>query len=987
MRTVWAGFLGWGAAWARLLGLAVVWLGLWMGPGLARADDLEWSEWRRLPVFADGRIMPLDSFARSVVERICGRARPRLGLAESLPDEDLSQPEYAEAKKLFPEGKARTWEPYELLFSWLVESPRWERTPFLVGQHHQLREEILGLPREDRSGRTIKYVSPWQVEQAKGFWHWQQDLRRRRQQAAQTGEKFLPTGVDRKAAQLLEAYSAWRELTFSAQSLASPESLFQTRLAELHDVWSASAQAMEQAIAMSNGPRQTYKEFQEALEALGTLVRQRPIDRARMEAETHRLRQTAEQLAAWFDDSYRRLRRSPPPMPPEHWQPMQSHWAALGSRTRDLVRLTWEVQTALFDNTPVGGAGNTLRLVPSLNPFALEEARTPEENPQPWLAWQAVLEASLRETLAEYPHEEILGVRKAFREAAEAYQDRTAPNRAERFSAAMKNFTHSVRRLGEAINQDRQKLPVRKLDKAAFQATQYPPLGATDLEVHYNQLDPFRAGWIGYLAAAVGFALSFGRLRRPMFWLSMTLLGIAQFFILYGLGLRYAITGWAPVTNMFETVVFTALTVGMMGWLLALWPLLGPGLRTAWKWTAWPIPWQRADAPELPSSPSAENAEALGVPSSQKSLPTPETGGTVGKENPILSPRSAAIARWVLTPLRIVLMAGVFYGLTQVHYGEGEGYTVVSLTPRIERGGSLTANDLAAWLAGWAFLLGSMWYAPRALLAALGSIGITPMLWFRQGVREACQQAAARKAYAFSGAVMGLIGALLAYYAPPTVLDKSIGSLRPVLRDNFWLTAHVLTITASYGAGALALALGNLALFHYLFGRYQPIPSEFPEGPSEASESPRPIRRAPPACRPLAQYIYRSMQVAVLLLAAGTLLGALWADVAWGRFWGWDAKEVWALISLLVYMAVLHGRYIGWFGDFGLAVFSVLGATSILMAWYGVNYVLDVGLHSYGRGTGGLGVVLGVVAANWLFLGAAAVRYYLETRIRKSITS
>jgi hypothetical protein len=122
------------------------------------------------------------------------------------------------------------------------------------------------------------------------------------------------------------------------------------------------------------------------------------------------------------------------------------------------------------------------------------------------------------------------------------------------------------------------------------------------------------------------------------------------------------------------------------------------------------------------------------------------------------------------------------------------------------------------------------------------------------------------------------------------------------------------------------------------------------------------------------------MQAAVLLLAAGTLLGALWADVAWGRFWGWDAKEVWSLISLLVYMVVLHGRYIGWFGNFGMAAFSVLGATSILMAWYGVNYVLDVGLHTYGRGTGGLGVVLAVVAADWLFLAAAAVRYYLQTR-------
>ena len=72
--------------------------------------------------------------------------------------------------------------------------------------------------------------------------------------------------------------------------------------------------------------------------------------------------------------------------------------------------------------------------------------------------------------------------------------------------------------------------------------------------------------------------------------------------------------------------------------------------------------------------------------------------------------------------------------------------------------------------------------------------------------------------------------------------------------------------------------------------------------------------------------------MAVLLLAAGTITGAIWADYAWGRYWGWDKKEVWALVSLLVYLAVLHGRWAGWAGNFGLAVGSVLGATAIMIA-------------------------------------------------------
>ena len=120
--------------------------------------------------------------------------------------------------------------------------------------------------------------------------------------------------------------------------------------------------------------------------------------------------------------------------------------------------------------------------------------------------------------------------------------------------------------------------------------------------------------------------------------------------------------------------------------------------------------------------------------------------------------------------------------------------------------------------------------------------------------------------------------------------------------------------------------------------------------------------------------------VAVLLLIAGTILGALWADFAWGRFWGWDAKEVWSLITILAYLIILHGRYAGWAGNFGLAAGSVLGLTSIAMAWYGVNFVLSSGLHSYGGGgSGGQWTVIFGAVLNWLFLGAAAVRYNVET--------
>ena len=83
------------------------------------------------------------------------------------------------------------------------------------------------------------------------------------------------------------------------------------------------------------------------------------------------------------------------------------------------------------------------------------------------------------------------------------------------------------------------------------------------------------------------------------------------------------------------------------------------------------------------------------------------------------------------------------------------------------------------------------------------------------------------------------------------------------------------------------------------------------------------MRATAATIKPIAGFIYRSMQVGILLVAAGTFLGGWWADVSWGRFWGWDPKEVWALITLLVYLIPLHGRFAGWVNTFWLVMASV----------------------------------------------------------------
>ncbi|HVM59634.1 MAG TPA: cytochrome c biogenesis protein CcsA [Verrucomicrobiae bacterium] len=193
----------------------------------------------------------------------------------------------------------------------------------------------------------------------------------------------------------------------------------------------------------------------------------------------------------------------------------------------------------------------------------------------------------------------------------------------------------------------------------------------------------------------------------------------------------------------------------------------------------------------------------------------------------------------------------------------------------------------------------------------------------------------------------------------PAVLDPSIGPLVPVLRDNFWLSIHVPTITLGYAAFAVAMGVGHIALGYYLLA---------------------PTNRQ--AITRVENFVYRAMQIGVLLLAAGTILGGIWAHYAWGRFWGWDPKETWALIALVSYLIPLHGRLAGWMSNFALTVSSVVCFMAVLMAWYGVNFVLGKGLHSYGFGVGGFSYVIGYVAVELALVGFATWRRSAASDVR-----
>ena len=208
-----------------------------------------------------------------------------------------------------------------------------------------------------------------------------------------------------------------------------------------------------------------------------------------------------------------------------------------------------------------------------------------------------------------------------------------------------------------------------------------------------------------------------------------------------------------------------------------------------------------------------------------------------------------------------------------------------------------------------------------------------------------------------AGLLVGTFSMVVADMAP-AILDPSIQPLESVLRSNYWLIIHVMTITISYAAFFLAFGLGDIGLIYY------------------AIDS----KKYHQQIKDISTAVYRAMQIGVAFLAPGIILGGVWADYSWGRFWGWDPKETWALIVLLGYIIVLHARLVNWLQNFGMLVSAVVTFNLVIMAWYGVNYILGAGLHSYGFGAGGVEYVVVFVTAHILFIGYASVIKKIQSK-------
>lgn len=178
--------------------------------------------------------------------------------------------------------------------------------------------------------------------------------------------------------------------------------------------------------------------------------------------------------------------------------------------------------------------------------------------------------------------------------------------------------------------------------------------------------------------------------------------------------------------------------------------------------------------------------------------------------------------------------------------------------------------------------------------------------------------------------------ALLAFFTLMTAghssYDPQITNLQPVLKS-YWLIIHVATLTISYGFLGLAFILGLFTLTLYLFKNRE-------------NETLLNLR-----IRELSNINEMNVTIGLILATLGTFLGGVWANESWGRYWGWDAKETWALIITIVYSIVVHLRLVDAYrGDYFFSVGAVVGFGSVLMTFIGVNYYLSKGMHSYGGG-------------------------------------
>lgn len=274
------------------------------------------------------------------------------------------------------------------------------------------------------------------------------------------------------------------------------------------------------------------------------------------------------------------------------------------------------------------------------------------------------------------------------------------------------------------------------------------------------------------------------------------------------------------------------------------------------------------------------------------------------------------------------------------------------------------------WLTSVPFLLHNIGFVIRVYITGFAPVTnmYGTMIWVAYGiVLFGALIFAVYKNHVMYGLIMvGAAVTLFLTQSLPLVLSPDMDPIVAVLRNNFWLSIHVLTITISYAAFTISMLLGNVALVRSVLTAWKSRGGSNVQSRLDADEK---------FYKEYGQINYRVMQIGVFFLTAGIILGGVWADYSWGRFWGWDPKETWSLIANLGYLSILHAKYLKWVDYFGVLACSPVAYLLVIMAWYGVNFILASGLHSYGFSSGGAAMVATFVVVQMIILGISVVTH------------
>ena len=509
-----------------------------------------------------------------------------------------------------------------------------------------------------------------------------------------------------------------------------------------------------------------------------------------------------------------------------------------------------------------------------------------------WASADLLMKADVDDLAAAgYDRKAVDAFRTAITDARAAEADRPGTLEAERAMAAVA----AARTLSEAVNR-------------------YPTSAEVDREVHYNTFAPFYKAPLAYGFGFVMLGLCLmigtvhggtaGTLRQACYGLGLLGLVGGIGLEIYGFALRVLISGWAPVTGLYDTVIWVALVSAGLGLILELvYGRVYPSAAAAGVAMFCTIIAANAQSVLNPDIEALNpvlrsnywlTIHVLTIVSSYAAFALALGLGLIGTWYYLTAPyrRDVSVDALGRPLLAVPALAGLGALLL---YGHSQHWASSSTELVQLWGMGLSAED-ALYFGGWALVAAGISVAVMVVTGLLGEFVA------RITIRN--------QAEADEGA-----------FAPNADLDGQSPETATIARPS------VAEIRARIAEGG--------------------------GGPIDESPRDQAMRTRAELLKPIGGFVYRALQVGVLLVAAGTILGGVWADYSWGRFWGWDPKEVSALITLLVYLVPLHGRFAGWINPFGMICASVLCFNSVLMAWYGVNFLLGVGLHSYGFAEGG----------------------------------